>query len=291
MFSLVEKNILGGEPIADYVDMICGTSTGGIIGLGLSLNKSADTIKDLYLNRGDEIFPRTLRLGVVKKKYDRAPLDNILNEIFDVALLGDCRTRMVIPSFDHHLEPTIFKTDHHSDYRRDWKKKAAEIAAATSAAPVYLGAYFSEDRIQWDGGLFANHPLMNGIVDALSCYDVSRENIKVLSVGCGNVAGKVSSKPNVMAEAGIKDWALNLIPTASSLQLQDSLGQAGLLIGRQNILRIDPDLETEIALDDVAKATNILPNLAKLEFDKNREKLEEFFETKTSAREMHHSKG
>jgi|GEM_PF-4790854 len=65
LFSLVEKNILGGEPIADYVDMICGTSTGGIIGLGLSLNKSADTIKDLYLNRGDEIFPRTLRLGVV----------------------------------------------------------------------------------------------------------------------------------------------------------------------------------------------------------------------------------
>jgi predicted acylesterase/phospholipase RssA len=47
ILALIEKEITGGEPIADYFDTIAGTSTGGIIALGLGLRKSAAKIEKL----------------------------------------------------------------------------------------------------------------------------------------------------------------------------------------------------------------------------------------------------
>ncbi len=270
--------------------MICGTSTGGIVGIGLGLRVPAGEIDALYMDKGNMIFPKTMRRGLLKVKHERTVLDEELRKVFGDRLFGECDPRMVIPSFDHHLEPSIFKTDHHADYKRDWKKMAWDVAASTSAAPVYLSAHVSSDRIQWDGGLFANHPLMNGLVDALSCYDLDRSNVRVLSIGCGKESRKLVESPEVMATASYKDWALELIPTASALQLHDTLGQAGLLIGRHNILRIDPPLPTNIGLDAVGPARKHLPELAETVFEANSSALRKFFAQKVSVRERHYSK-
>ncbi|MBK8877306.1 MAG: patatin-like phospholipase family protein [Haliscomenobacter sp.] len=43
--------------LADYFDLICGTSTGGLIALALSLRKRAGEIADFYAKKGEEIFP------------------------------------------------------------------------------------------------------------------------------------------------------------------------------------------------------------------------------------------
>ena len=44
------------RPISDYFDLIAGTSTGGILGIGLGMGLKASDILDLYENRGPEIF-------------------------------------------------------------------------------------------------------------------------------------------------------------------------------------------------------------------------------------------
>ena len=44
--------------IADYFDLICGTSTGGLIALGLSLDIPVGQISNLYSMRGKQIFPQ-----------------------------------------------------------------------------------------------------------------------------------------------------------------------------------------------------------------------------------------
>src|SRR4051812_33794461 len=52
--SSIEEQL--NKPIGSYFDLIAGTSTGGIIAIGLAMGLSASEINDLYQNRGAEIF-------------------------------------------------------------------------------------------------------------------------------------------------------------------------------------------------------------------------------------------
>ena len=52
-----EATLAGGEPLARYFDMIAGTSTGGIIALGLGLGIPTAEITGFYRDDGRRIFP------------------------------------------------------------------------------------------------------------------------------------------------------------------------------------------------------------------------------------------
>ena len=60
LLALVETELLNGAAIADHVDMIAGTSTGGIIAIGLGLGKPATQIERLYVQDGQHVFPGVL---------------------------------------------------------------------------------------------------------------------------------------------------------------------------------------------------------------------------------------
>jgi patatin-like phospholipase/acyl hydrolase len=47
-----------GRNVSDYFDLIVGTSTGGIIALGLGLGFSAEELLNFYRNNADKIFPK-----------------------------------------------------------------------------------------------------------------------------------------------------------------------------------------------------------------------------------------
>ena len=49
------------SPIGRYFDLICGTSTGGIIALGLAAGLSATEVLEFYRAHSSEIFPRPRR--------------------------------------------------------------------------------------------------------------------------------------------------------------------------------------------------------------------------------------
>jgi patatin-like phospholipase/acyl hydrolase len=53
----LEERYLGGTSAGNYFDLIAGTSTGGIIALGLSIGLRARDIRDLYIEHGAEVFP------------------------------------------------------------------------------------------------------------------------------------------------------------------------------------------------------------------------------------------
>src|SRR5271155_2835135 len=52
-----ESSLGVASSIADHFHLAAGTSTGGIIALGLGAGKTAADIRDLYLHRGPQIFP------------------------------------------------------------------------------------------------------------------------------------------------------------------------------------------------------------------------------------------
>lgn len=275
--------------------MICGTSTGGIIAAALGLGIPANTILSLYLQEGADIFPaerakawplahKTLKGQIDTPLHDRRPLDEKLAREFDAYSFGDSVARLVIPSFDENIEPNIWRTDHHPDYKQDWSLPANAPVAATSAAPVYLAGYTGTDRVQWDGGLFANNPIMMGVVDALTCYALDRDNVRILSLGCGNAPLALPA-----AESGLPAWGLKLQKATGKLQNQDAIGQAGLLIGRHNIIRIDPDLAVDLPLDGYQKAAELLPELARNAYSSYAGGLAAFFDGDAAPRERHYS--
>lgn len=266
-----ERRHCGGGSIGDRFDMIAGTSTGAIIALALAMGVPASRVLNIYMERGEDIFPAPRRFRRIRHacralaslrryRYDRTPLERELRTVFADRILGEATRRVCVPSFDGFTEVNVFKTPHHPDFRRDWREEIATVALASSAAPTFFSVYANGNRRFADGGVWANNPVMIALVDALACYELDRDQIDILSLGCGESEMVISDQQ--VRFGGLWHWR-EIISSAMHLASQNALGQAGLLIGRDRLIRLDaPVTEDPIALDDVARAKAELPHVA-----------------------------
>jgi predicted acylesterase/phospholipase RssA len=274
----IEERHLGGESIAKHFDMITGTSTGGIIALALSIGMPARDIAKLYMEHGQAIFPsprwgmagrgwRFVR-GFARHQYDRAALMSLLEGAFGERRYGEASSRLCIPSCDgRHGDVYVFKTPHHPDFKKDQHERMTTVAAATAAAPTYFQPLDSGGYRFLDGGLWANNPVMVGLVDALSCFNVDPHMVRILSLGCGDEPFRVSD--HMVRWGGLFSW-LGAINAAMAFQSANALGQASLLVGAERLLRIVPESSTPlIELDDWKRATAQLPYSAMIAFKKH----------------------
>ena len=280
----LEKSFLEGKSVGDYFDLIAGTSTGGILALGLGAGLTAEEILRMYLDEGHRVFPSNER-GLVGRarrllsaQYDRGPLDKLLNHRLGGKTMRESKYRLLIPSTEgRNGEVWVFKTPHHPDYKLDGDESMASVAAATSAAPTYFMPFERGGRTYLDGGIWANNPTMAALVEALSCFATRRDDIWILSIGCGE-------KPFQMTEgqarkSGMVHWR-SVIEVAMHLQSVTAVNQAGLLIGRDRVTRLDrPDRYEPIDLDDWKKAKDVLPEEARQVAEKNAQRLLETFLT------------
>lgn len=287
-----ERRFLKGGSAANYFDMMAGTSTGGIIALGTAAGMRAEEVLEIYMHYGPEIFRRpwtppipfgrALRSAyqfardLAVYRYNREPLERALRDRFGDRTLGTVDVRLNIPAFDGFNEVNVLKTPHHPDFRLDWQEELVTVALATSAAPTFFSTYRNGTRHFADGGVWANNPVMVALVDAMSCFNVDRHKINILSLGCGDQDLRMTD--GQIKRGGMFHWR-TIIESAMHLQSQNALGQAGLLIGRDRMLRLTsaPTLEP-IALDDFARASRELPAQAKRLVEENAERLEAFFD-------------
>lgn len=299
-----ERRFLKGGSAAAYFDLLAGTSTGGIIALGLSSGMRAAEVLDIYLTHGANIFPKgwtpPFALGRVAKSiyrfardmtvyhYDREPLERALRDCFGNRTLATVDRRLNIPTFDGFNEVNVLKTPHHPDFRLDWQEEIVTAALATSAAPTFFSTYRNGTRHYADGGVWANNPAMVALVDALSCFDLSRHSVDILSLGCGEQDLRMSD--GQIKWGGMFHWR-TIIETAMHLQSQNALGQAGLLVGRDRLLRLTtaPSL-TPIAMDDFQRARDELPSQARRLVEENAERLERIFDAERAPVTFYHGK-
>ena len=289
VLAYLEENCLDGQPIGDYFDLISGTSTGGIIALGLGAELPARSLLDLYVNEGYRVFPPKQRLKgrrlfrrLSKTRYDRTALDELLWQTLGTRTLRESRYRLLIPATEaKHGDPAVYKTPHHPGYFLDGDKPMAEVAAATSAAPTYLKPVIQDGYILLDGGIWANNPTMMALVEALTCFTVQRENIVILSIGCGQDGFQINVKQT--AGAGQYHWR-EIIYVAMHYQSLTAVNQAGLLVGRDKVTRLDRAEGTErIELDDWEKARQLLPEEARAVAEEYSGRIAGTFFTHTSA--------
>lgn len=265
----LERDWLQGQSIANYFDLIAGTSTGGIIALGLARGLTAQQILDVYVERGAEVFPD---LGWVRSKLagasqfilnrcDSAALYRLVDEIVGSRQLWESQVRLCIPSAGtRYFEPFVFKTPHHPDYKKDWSERMSHVAKATSAAPAHFKPVLGGDGHEFiDGGIWANNPVMIAVADALACFDIQREQLRILSMGCGRTKYEMTwTRRNL---GGFASWT-KLMFESMEIQSQNVIGQARLIAGGDRVLRIDTGpSDDQIELWNWKRAAEELPSI------------------------------
>jgi patatin-like phospholipase/acyl hydrolase len=205
--------------IYQHFDLICGTSTGGILALALSLGIPAVELHDLYLENAKTIFgnKRSFFGSLKKASHQRAPLEKLIREKFKEVNGGkdpridDCKTNICIPIYDLiEGKPRVLKNRYHERFIHDFHIPAYQAALATSAAPTYFEPYNAkyEDMNglkkafthKVDGGVVANNPSLIGVIEAQKAFNKSLDQISLLSIGTGE-------KP--YQEGGdIKNWGI-----------------------------------------------------------------------------------
>jgi uncharacterized protein len=194
-----------GRPISELFDLVAGTSTGGIIALGLTKPRAGTTTPEfsagelckLYEDHGKEIFSRSIwrRAGTVAGlagvKYSARPLEELLDERFGDTLLSDALVDVCIPAYDLSAPSSYFFKRLYARETR-WDVKMSLVGRATSAAPTYFDpAQLPGDHALVDGGVFANNPAVSAYADALDIIADHPETfaedteIQVVSIGTG----------------------------------------------------------------------------------------------------------
>jgi len=224
---------------SDCFDMICGTSTGGLIALAISLKLPAEKICNFYIEKGELIFPkhRTYRVPFLGKinygffkqiakggKFSNEALKDALQEILGEKTIGDSYNLLCIPSYSvTEAKPKVFKYDHKEGrLSRDNGAKMVDIALATSAAPTYfpmaeLSYYNNEQFI--DGGVWANNPSLIGMLEALNCFVGKEKEYKKIQILSLSSLSKTGGQPTGLKnERSFKDWGAELFETSMNGQ-------------------------------------------------------------------------
>lgn len=251
-------------------DLLAGTSTGGIIALGLAAGKSVDEMISLYKDNGKQIFDdswfddiRDLG-GMAGADYDQKNLERLLRGIFKDMRLGDLKKRILIPSFDLDNEakdeskrtwnPKFFHNFQGEDSDAD--EVVVDVALDTSAAPTYFPTH--DGYI--DGGVVANNPSMAAVAQT---QDVRNDDpapklgdIYLLSLGTGTNLSYVKGRN---LDWGLAQWAKPLI----SLLMDASMGIVDFQcrhLFKDTYRRIAPAFphDTNIKLDEWKRAQDLL---------------------------------
>ncbi|WP_065409091.1 CBASS cGAMP-activated phospholipase [Pseudobacillus wudalianchiensis] len=270
-----------GENIGEYFDLIVGTSTGGIIALGLASGMSAKEVVSFYEQEGPNIFKGNKLLRALRwlplAKYSQEPLKEALKNCFGEKRIGECKTRVVIPSMNLDTgEVHIYKTAHHERFRNDYKEKITEAALATSAAPTFFPSKISESGTSLvDGGMWANNPVGTAVVEAIGVLGWKPGEFQVLSIGCTSEPFSVNWGRKFGLGAGY--WALKLADTFMTAQSSQSLGTAKLLAGHEFVHRYDVIMPKDRFKLDGIKEIQSLKGLGHTEARKAFHELKNFF--------------
>lgn len=261
-----------GLPIIDQFDMIAGTSTGGILAIGLGMGLDCQALLQFYRARGPIIFPvtrlhqgfsRQIRHAFQPKFSQNVLLKELKKAYFpdgQTRCLGESKCRLVIPAYDAVGGAChVFRTPHHPLLKSDEFTSAAEVALATAAAPTYFASAKVQNLIAnasyFDGGVWANCPAMAAIVETVCYLNVPLDRIDILNIGTTEEPFTVK----MMAQAGWARWGKTLIELLMNAQMDSSVQHAERLVGEPRFLRVNSITNPKMySLDGVNEIENLI---------------------------------
>jgi hypothetical protein len=267
------------SPIANYFDLIAGTSTGGIIAVALGMCVPTSEILALYKNEANTIFARDKLPWFLRRRgsiYRPEGLRLALDARFGDRRLAEAKQRLLIPALEESTGRVhIYKNAYHPRLRTDYRRKVVEIAMATTAAPVYLPAHEADSGLcLLDGGLWANNPAGISVAEAVGLLRIPCDEVRLLSVGTTD--SPVRKRPSPWR------WiarAKHMLDLSMAGQSSGSLGIAKTLIGAENVFRINLMVAQGIAALDQTEDISVLEGLGRSEGRRGSVRLREAFFT------------
>lgn len=279
ILELIEE-LRKGAPLYNSIDLIAGTSVGGLVALGVAHGKSATSMRVVFEELGPGLFrcegPRwlaparstySLLRSLLFSKYSSKKLQEIVAEFIEEDLFCEAHIPAAIASVSVNTgKPHIFR-----NYGRPPASlKSRDVAMATSAAPTYFDPHsIGADRFV-DGGIIANNPDLVAICDAVQYFHAPLDSIIVISVGATSTDTR---SPSVRSGfRGVLRSAFQVRHAISfTLEAQQTLAQisANALVD-ERYHRVNADvglLESSVGLDRAdLTATRTLINLAESSF-------------------------
>lgn len=280
---LVTLEKWAGRPISQTFDLIVGTSTGGLISLGITHPDpngnpmySARDVLGFYTSQDNDaqIFspwvwdpfhekgqPVAWEAALFNPKYKGSGVQQFLTDHFGQAKLSGalapvaCVSYQIAGDFPQGVPaPYVFRSWEQPDFY------TVDVGRATSAAPLYFPPHAltsvdgSFGGTFVDGGVCANDPALVGFAEAAALLasrgdDIENYNVWVLSIGTGQATLTIDP-----GDGGIYGWLANDgLPNVllnGPAQVTDTISEAlfqptdGLLYGR-----------VQVPLKGVVKAT------------------------------------
>jgi predicted acylesterase/phospholipase RssA len=247
---------LAPRAIADVFDLIVGTSTGGILALGLTVpvagrpKHTAEQLLGLYVSEAEVIFPgggpQTLTQHVfgtrdpgawfrdpvellVRRssereetsgaRYPLAGLEDVLARYLGDGPLADAVADVVVTSYDVAFhEPVLFSSRDRPGFVTDVSMRLA--ARATSAGPTYFEPQelTSGDRrrVLVDGGVYVNNPSILGYLLGGRAATSGATGLLLVSLGTGTRPPRTPSTPEELRMGDASVLAGTLLEAVAS---------------------------------------------------------------------------
>ena len=255
---LTELEKRSGRPISKSFDLIAGTSTGGILTLGLAKPYPARELVDLYEKNGARIFERSWLSavgdlgGLLNERYPSRGIEAVLRERFGDTRLKEAATGVLITAYEiEHRSPWFFRS-YRAKADPDYDFPMRDVARCTSAAPTYFEPKGLRGGVALvDGGVFANNPAMCAYAEIIAAEPQAAARCVVVSLGTGAATHAIHARQ--ARRWGLLGWArpiLDVVFHGVSATVDYQLAQ---LLGPDRHFRLDLQLsDASESMDDAS---------------------------------------
>ncbi len=301
--------------LAEYFDLIAGTSAGGILTcLYLCPDPNSNTrpllsaqeVLQFYYEKSDQIFAQSFWHsllnfgGLLREKYSHYSFERLLNTFFGDLRLSQLLKPTLITAYEIEKRKTYFFTQHDARFNAQHDFLIRDVIRSTTAAPTFfqvaqVKSLRNEIFAFVDGGVFANNPALCAYAEVRHKFNryfnideryesgPTASEMVILSLGTGDV--KRPYPYSAARQWGRIEWLIplfDIIMTGVSETVDYQMKQIYDAIQKHDqYLRISPIIKDKylFPMDDTSEANlQAILNLAQEQTEKYRNRLDNFID-------------